>query len=69
MCRDTTVIHFVDTLRAFVAKIKSWSRKVTTGIFPMFENFPEVAKGKAKEIVLTPKLICAAKNFPDIFLI
>ncbi len=37
--KDTTVIHFVDTLRAFVAKIKNWTSKVSLGNFAVFEIF------------------------------
>lgn len=48
--KDTTVIHFVDTLRTFVAKIKNWNRKVSSGNFAMFEKFSEVAEGKEEEI-------------------
>ncbi len=44
--KDTTVIHFVDTLRAFVAKIKNWTSKVSSGNFAMFEKFSEVTDGK-----------------------
>ncbi len=44
--KDTTVIHFVDTLRAFVAKIKNWTSKVSLGNFAVFEIFSEVTDGK-----------------------
>ncbi|XP_064113668.1 zinc finger BED domain-containing protein 5-like [Macrobrachium nipponense] len=47
--KDTTVIHFVDTLRAFVAKMKNWSRKVSSGNFAMFEKLCEVAEGREEE--------------------
>ncbi len=46
--KDTTVIHFVDTLCAFVAKIKNWTIKVSSGNFTMFETFSEVTDGKAE---------------------
>ncbi len=72
--KDTTVIHFVDTLRAFVAKIKNWTSKVSSGNFAMFEKFSEVTDGKEEtdsclqnEESVTLK-ICT-KNFPDTFLI
>ncbi len=44
--KDTTVIHFVDTLRVFVAKIKNWTSKVSLGNFAMFEKFSEATDGK-----------------------
>ncbi len=44
--KDTTVIHIVDTLRVFVAKIKNWTSKVSSGNFVMFEKFSEVTDGK-----------------------
>ncbi len=40
------MIHFVDTLRAFVAKIKNWTSKVNSGNFVRFEKFSEVTDGK-----------------------
>ncbi|XP_064078519.1 SCAN domain-containing protein 3-like [Macrobrachium nipponense] len=47
--KDTTIIRFVDTLRAFVAKMKNWSRKVSSGNFAMFEKLCEVAEGREEE--------------------
>ncbi|XP_064116618.1 zinc finger BED domain-containing protein 5-like [Macrobrachium nipponense] len=47
--KDTTVIHFVDTLRAFVAKMKNWSGKVSSGNLAMFEKLCEVAEGREEE--------------------
>ncbi len=40
------MIYFVDTLRAFVAKIKNWTSKVSSGNFAVFEKFSEVTDGK-----------------------
>ncbi len=48
--KDTTVIHFVDTLRTSIANIKNWTRKVSLGNFAMFEKFSEIAERKEKEI-------------------
>ncbi len=43
------MIHFVDTLPTFVAKIKNLTSKVTSGNFAMFEKFSEVIEGGKKE--------------------
>ena len=48
--KNTTVIHFVDALRAFMAKIKNWIRKLNLGNFAMFEKFCEVVEGEEGEI-------------------
>ena len=47
--KDTSVIHFVDSLRTFIAKVQNWARKVKSGNFAMFEKFCEVTEGE-KEI-------------------
>ncbi|XP_064107991.1 zinc finger BED domain-containing protein 5-like [Macrobrachium nipponense] len=46
--KDTTIIHFVDTLRAFIAKM-NWSRKVSSGNFAMFDKPCEEAEGREEE--------------------
>ncbi len=35
--------------------LRAGTRKVTTGIYAMFENFSEVAKGKEEEIESCPR--------------
>ncbi|XP_064106847.1 protein FAM200A-like [Macrobrachium nipponense] len=47
--KETIVIHFVDTLRAFVAKMKNCFRKISSGNFAMFEKFCEVAEEREEE--------------------
>ncbi|XP_066958832.1 zinc finger BED domain-containing protein 5-like [Macrobrachium rosenbergii] len=44
--KDQTVIHFVDSLRAFIAKIQNWVRKINAGNFAMFQNICEVVEGE-----------------------
>ncbi|XP_066969189.1 protein FAM200C-like [Macrobrachium rosenbergii] len=44
--KDKTVIHFVDSLHAFIAKIQNWVRKINAGNSAMFENFCEVVEGE-----------------------
>ncbi len=62
--KDTTVSHFVDTLRAFVAKIKNWTSKVSSGNFAMFEKFSEVTDGKEEtNSCLQNEVISHLQNF------
>ncbi len=76
--KDTTVIHLVDTLRAFVAKIKNWISKVSSGKFALFEKFSEVTDGKEEtDSCLQNEVISHLQNlyqefsryFPDFELI
>ncbi|XP_064110310.1 zinc finger BED domain-containing protein 5-like [Macrobrachium nipponense] len=73
--KDTTVIHFVDILCAFVAKMKNWSRKVSSGNFAVFGKLCKVAEGREEdtESCLQNEIIShlhnLSKNFPGTFLV
>ncbi len=73
--KDTTVIHFVDTLRTFVAKIKNWTKILSLSNFVIFEKFSEVTEGKEEtesclqnEIISHLQNLCQefSRYFPDL---
>ncbi len=66
--KDTTVLNFVDTLRAFVAKIKNWTSKVSLGNFAVFEIFSEVTDEKEQtDSCLQNEVIGHLQNLYQVF--
>ena len=50
--KNTNIIQFKDTLKAFMSKLDNWKRKVSTNNVAMFEELSSILKVDDKEHVL-----------------
>ena len=50
--KNTNIIQFKDTLKAFMSKLDNWKRKVCTNNVAMFEELSSILKVDDKEHML-----------------
>ena len=51
--KNTNIIQFKDTLKAFMSKLDNWKRKVRMGNVAMFEELSSILKVDDQELVLS----------------